>query len=436
MRIVGVTTFEKYYLNMKRILILAVIAAMTFSSCASKSSGVQPLPESIEDNLNRTGVNTNPYEYFHILETPIPSGYRPFYISHYGRHGSRSNWEGSTYGSILDKFTKAHEAGVLTEEGEKAFETTKAVVALHNHMNGRLTPRGAREHRAIAHRMFQKYRSVFLRDAKKVRAVSSVVPRCLVSMAAFTGELLSMDNALDIAWDTGEAFMKYCSSDDPDDLKADAYKVIHEYAAKRQIDSVYFGERIFNDMDSARGVVGSIADAAEEALEIAVICGSFDLDEHLFQDFNIEDLKHYCSLVSLNLFLRQCNSAQFGDRRMAVPEVENLVDDIIAKADEAIAGGPVNVDLRFGHDYQLLAICSRIGIKGIGERLTAEEAYNDWPGWFYSPFAGNLQMVFLKNKADNVLVKFFINEREATLLGLEGGPYYNWEDVKNAWKAI
>ena len=188
-------------------------------------------------------------------------------------------------------------------------------------------------------------------------------------------------------------------------------------------------------MDSARGVVGSIATAEEEALEIAVICGSFDLDEHLFQDFNIEDLKHYCSLVSLNLFLRQCNSAEFGDRRMAVPEVENLVDDIIAKADDNIAGGNVNVDLRFGHDYQLLAICSRLGIKGIAERLTADEAYN-WPGWLYSPFAGNLQIVFYENKDGNILVKFFINEREATLLGLEDGPYYKWEDVKNVWKAI
>jgi hypothetical protein len=422
---------------MKRILILSVIAAMTFSACATKTSSTpQPLPDSIEDNFDRTGVNTNPYEYFHVLETPIPAGYRPFYISHYGRHGSRSNWEGRTYGRILDKYTKAHDAGILTEEGEKAYETTKAVIELHNHMNGRLTPRGAREHRAIAQRMYLKYRSVFRREGEKVRAVSSVVPRCLISMAAFTGELLALDNSLDISWDTGEEFMKYCSSGDPDDLKKEAYAVIGEYAKKRQIDSVWFGTHIFQDMDQARGVVGSIADAAEETLEIAVICGSFDLDTHLFQDFNPEDLNHYCKLISLNLFLRQCNSAEFGDRRMAVPEVENLVDDIIAKADEAIAGGDVNVDLRFGHDYQLLAICSRIGIKGIGERLTAEEAYNNWPGWLYSPFAGNLQMVFLKNKAGNVLVKFFINEREATLLSLEGGPYYNWEDVKTAWKAI
>ena len=85
------------------------------------------------------------------------------------------------------------------------------------------------------------------------------------------------------------------------------------------------------------------------------------------------------------------------------------------------------------HDYQLLAFCSKIGVKGIGERLTKEEAV-EWPGWLYSPFAGNFQMVFYKNKAGNVLVKCFINERETTLLGLPDGPYYQWEDVKKAFR--
>ena len=39
-------------------------------------------------------------------------------------------------------------------------------------------------------------------------------------------------------------------------------------------------------------------------------------------------------------------------------------------------------------------------------------------------------MVFFKNAKNDVLVKFYLNEREARLIGLEGGPYYRWEDVK------
>ena len=58
----------------------------------------------------------------------------------------------------------------------------------------------------------------------------------------------------------------------------------------------------------------------------------------------------------------------------------------------------------------------------------------DWPGYLYSPFAGNLQMVFYRNRKGEVLVKFFINERETSLITLPGGPYYKWEDVKEAFK--
>ena len=417
---------------MKRILVLSVIAAMTFSACASKtSSSFQPLPDGIEDNLHRTGINTCPYEYFHTPETQAPAGYRPFYISHYGRHGSRSNWESPSYGKVLNSFEKAHEAGILTEEGEKAYETVKTVISLHNHMDGRLTPLGAKEHRQIADRMYNKYNSVFS-GAKKVRAVSSVVPRCIVSMAAFTGELLSHNSNLDISWDTGEEYMNYLSSEDTREKRHEAREIINEYRNAHVRDTMFFASHIFTDIDKAHEVVGSIDKMTRRAMEIAIICGSFELDDSLLRCIAPEDLEYSSKIYSLDLYLRQCNSVEFGDSRMAVPEMKAFMDDFISKADEAIAGGPTVADLRFGHDYHLLAIAALIGVKGIAERLTAEEAM-DWPGWLYTPFAGNLQAVFYRNKAGNILVKFFINEREATLLNMEGGPYYDWQALKEAW---
>ena len=415
---------------MKKLLLLLALA-LPLAACGPRENTV-PLPEGIEDNLYRMGVNTNPYEYFPQAETPVPAGYKPFYISHYGRHGSRSDWGGTLYEDVLAAYTKAREAGVLTEEGEKAFGMIQEINRLHNDMNGRLTPRGAREHRAIAQRMYKKYRKVF--RGGKVRAVSSTVPRCIVSMAAFTGELLSLDPKLDIGWDTGERFMEYCSSVDPKDVTREAYELIIAHADSEALDSVYFASLVFTDMDAARAAIGqSMKDVMEGTGAFAAISGAFDQDETLLRLFSLKDLEHYARNVSLNLYLRQCNSLEFGDRRMAVPEVGNFVEDVVAKADEAIAGGPVAVDLRFGHDYQLLAVCSRLGVKGIAERLSKDEAVN-WPGWLYSPFAGNLQMIFYRNASDDVLVKFYINERETGLTVMDGGPYYPWEAVKQAWK--
>ena len=416
---------------MKRLLTIAIAVLCTVCAWAQEAKNPE-LEALLRENILRTGVNTNPYEYLPTAETPVPKGFKPFYISHYGRHGSRSDWEGDIYAQALDMYSRAHEAGLLTEEGEYAYATIAEVIRLHNHMDGRLTPRGAREHRQIAGRMYKKYHKIF-RDGRQVRAVSSTVPRCLVSMAAFTGELLSLDKKMNIGWDTGDAFMKYCSSNDPKDVYNEAYEIILKHADEHPADTAQFLRRIFKDPAQCRAQIGSPVDMLDGTFAVAAICGSFDLGDRMLRIFTEDDRYWYAQNISLNLYLRQCNSLLFGDRRMAVPESDNFVNDVVKRADEAIAKGDIAADLRFGHDYQLLAVCSRIGIKGIAERMTVEECLN-WPAYLYTPFAANLQMIFYKNKKDEVLVKFYINERETSLTTLPGGPYYKWEDVKEAFK--
>ena len=419
---------------MKRTALTAVLLLCACLSASAQDAKNPQLEAYLEENIFRTGVNTNPYEFLPQAETPVPRGYKPFYISHYGRHGARSDWEGEIYAATVEMYNKAHDAGLLTEEGERARKEISEIVALHNHMDGRLTPRGAREHRSIAKRMFNKYKKVFKGKGKTVRAVSSTSPRCLVSMAAFTSELLSLNPRINMGWDTGEEFMKYCSSVDPDDVRDEAYKLILAHAAEHPADTAQFLSRIFRDPSQCRAQVGAPAEMLDGTFAVAAIAGSFDYSDFLLRLFTPDDRYWYAQNISMNLFLRQCNSKEFGARRMAMPESEALARDIVEKADEAIGKGGISADLRFGHDYQLLAACSWMGVKGIAERLDATQCL-DWPGYLYSPFAGNLQIVFYRNRQKDVLVKFFINERETSLITLPGGPYYKWEDVKESFNA-
>ena len=48
------------------------------------------------------------------------------------------------------------------------------------------------------------------------------------------------------------------------------------------------------------------------------------------------------------------------------------------------------------------------------------------------PMAANLQMVFYRDKAGDVLVKVLYNEREMRINGLSPvqWPYYRWWDLK------
>lgn len=387
------------------------------------------LPKTIDENLYRFGVNTNPYEYFDINETPVPDGYTPFYISAYLRHGSRGN-VGTNYAPVIEAFSNAHNVGVLNTEGERAFEQIKAIFALDNGTDGNLTARGAREHKQIANRMFSKYRNLFLSGTSRIRAVSSTSPRCQESMNAFIDELNLLNSQLYVDSYTGNQYMAYMSSAAPAEVKAVASEKYKEYLSLHDPDTTYFASHVFSDMDAGRDAIGgSIEKVMSGVMSFAAISGAYDLDKTLINLFQIEDLRHYSRALSQYIYICQCNSIEYGNLSMAVRGVGALIEDFVDKTDSVILEGEYVADLRFGHDSQLMSFCAKIGLKGIGERLSIEEGSN-WLGWLYTPFAANFYMVFYKNESGNVLVKCFINEHESTLLGLSGGPYYTWDNLK------
>ena len=114
-----------------------------------------------------------------------PAGYKPFYISHYGRHGSRYAWNRKTYTLVHDVFAKAKEQNVLTPYG-KAFAEKYEAFYMNPYINtGDLVPLGFDQHQAIGTFVYEHFPKVF-KGRKKVDAISSTSQRCIVSMGAFT----------------------------------------------------------------------------------------------------------------------------------------------------------------------------------------------------------------------------------------------------------
>ena len=410
---------------MKRLLI-SILLVFSLALGAQEKDPV--LYAEYQENLFRTATNMDPYEYIPGPQTAAPKGYKPFYISHYGRHGSRSNWEGEMYADILEKYNRAHEAGILTAQGEAAREQIAEAVRLHDHMDGRLTPLGQQEHRQIAARMYNNYKQVFKKGSKKVSAISSTVPRCIVSMSAATGQLLSLQKDLDIRFDAGETFQKYISSDHTREARAGIHGILADYWKQHKPDPTAFFAKVFTDPAKAREIVGSRTEFMQNTFNMATTCPAFELDDRLFRLFSADELYWYAQAIAMNFYLGQCNSVEFGDSRME--RARPGLDDIVTKADAAIATGEYCADLRYGHDYQVLALASLLGFEGVAERLDGKTCVN-WPGWRYTPFAANIQLIFYRNKEGNVLVKPLMNEREIRVIGLEGGPYYDWDDYKS-----
>ncbi|MBR6865186.1 MAG: hypothetical protein IKM75_10035, partial [Bacteroidales bacterium] len=121
-----------------------------------------------------------------------------------------------------------------------------------------------------------------------------------------------------------------------------------------------------------------------------------------------------------------------------IPRSQELVDTLISQADAVISGKVKKAaDLCFGHDWPYLGLVCYLGLEGVSERYTVEEAAAKWLPSYFCPFAANLQMIFYRSeKSKDILVKFLMNERETRLPALKAvdGIFYRWDDVK-AWCA-
>ena len=129
---------------MKKLLITSFIflfASLTFAQ----------LPrQEIKENIFRSGSNY--YAYPGPLQeslTPAPQNYTPYYISHYGRHGSRYLINDSDYDKAFKALGRADSLGKLTSYGK---DVLRRVALLRDEAylrHGELTLRGAEQHQAI-----------------------------------------------------------------------------------------------------------------------------------------------------------------------------------------------------------------------------------------------------------------------------------------------
>ena len=98
---------------MKRLTIMTMVAAWAMTMTA------QTAREEIEANKYVAASNYLDYDRLFTPQalTPAPKGYVPFYMSHYGRHGSRWLISKDSYSSVVEPMQKARQYGKLTTNG-------------------------------------------------------------------------------------------------------------------------------------------------------------------------------------------------------------------------------------------------------------------------------------------------------------------------------
>ena len=169
---------------------------LTFFAIMTWAQGNAVLDQLQADPKKAYG-NDYPYSMKTSQLTKAPKGYKPFYISHYARHGSRYYWSDQLYNDLDTLLTAAHNNHQLTTEGETFY--SKFMAAKQELKTGvsELTQLGWEQHQFIARNMYNSFPEVFKKGGN-VLAISSLSGRCVISMAAFCQELVQCNPDIEI----------------------------------------------------------------------------------------------------------------------------------------------------------------------------------------------------------------------------------------------
>ena len=207
--------------RLRRCLYFVVMNLKTIFACAAVAfvcANAQVTEQELLANpaLTASGYSVYPEPDKSVKLTKAPAGYKPFYISHYGRHGSRYHYTGDDYRYLYETLLKADSANALTQVGKKALVSLGVLNDNASPRIGDLTQVGVRQHQGIARRMYKNFPEVFgsktvkgKKVAPSVDTYASTSGRCLVSMAAFTGEMRTMNPDVNFRYESGKSLMKF-----------------------------------------------------------------------------------------------------------------------------------------------------------------------------------------------------------------------------------
>ena len=364
-----------------------------------------------------------------VALTPAPKGYKPFYISHYGRHGARYAWQGDLYSWLNSTFSEAAAGDNLTAFGADFKARYDRLYPEVRYRTGDLSRKGWDQQMALAERMFKNFPKVFP-DGAEVRAWTSTSTRCIMTMSAFCTGLKGSNPKLDLYENFGKVFLPAIlplDSGNPfkkDDFERTPVKFSETWAEyiERTVDYKAILGRLFKDVDKAL--------PKEKQWTFTSYLWFFAMGMNsLYTDLDFTDLFTKDELVKLwKIDAFQFYAEIWPTHKGYLP----AVDDIIAKADERIAEGRVGADLRFGHDYTFLPLLMNLDVNGFGHDVVNPDDIPVWCQTYRVPMGANLQLVFYRSKkSPKVLFKVLLNGEEARLpLETDQWPYYDWEAFK------
>lgn len=422
-------------MNRAYTLVIGLFAGILFSYGQTSKQEVFDTPE-------KSGGVYYAYPSAHVgKQTPAPNGYEPFYISHLGRHGSRYLISDNDYKWVIDLFDDAKKHNALSPLGEDVLKRMQKVWEEAEYHGGDLSPLGVREQKGIAERTFHNFPQVFTNNAE-INACATTIVRCALSMDAFSERLKELNPNLQITRESSMKYQRYLNHHTKEAIDfrsaADTWKEEHRKFEEQHVRPDRLVQSLFSDsvyilkkVNPAKVMWGLFA--------IANNMQNIETDLSFYDIFDKQELFDLWQTKSYKLYVNDANSALNGG--IMFENCKPLLTHIISDAEEIIKSNKNGADFRFAHDGNIIPLAMLLHIEDCYNSVAEPaEFYKAWSDFKVAPMAGNVQIVFFRNKkkANDILVKFLLHEKEVAIppVKTDIAPYYHWDDVKNYYNTL
>lgn len=438
---------------MKKSIILSLALLLPLALCAE----ITKKEDINKDNLYKFRGSMTQYEDPGVTYSKAPKGFKPFYMSHYGRHGSRYLLNTPQYNDPYSILMAADDKGVLTDFGKDVLRRLEIMAKDADGHLGDLTIVGQQQHRGIARRMVRNYPEIFNKKTTIV-ARSTTSHRVMASMTAAMMEFSSILPQMKIDYNCSDYDRGYMNSEDRAINSAknsrERNAAVNAFNAKHnnpeRLMCALFTDTTFITRYERTSSSGSVSvsdrsnDLYTKIYDIAANMGS-----HSYLGFDLDDVftfdEWYDCWLQNNLYWYSVSGYNDLTNNIVPYGHATLLQDFLDKADEALANGTPAANLRYGHDTALYPLLCLMEVNDCAYApKDIEDLANKWVNYDIVHMGSNLQLIFFKDKKGTILVRALVDEKEAKLpvecykdaKGVEYPYFYEWNKLEKYYRDI
>ncbi len=359
----------------------------------------------------------------------FPDSLTPVMINHVSRHGARFPSSSKACDLLLGALKQAEEAHTITTRGKEMKRIVEHIIDLSSGRWGILDSLGIAEQQGIAARMYATYPALF--KSTQVNAISSYVPRCVLSMYEFTHQLARLHPDIEITTSSGSInspLLRFFDLNQNYTSLVGSKKINAPYHAYRDTMITYAPLRRILGRSFPLSKIDSTAVAQAEYSVVASMA-AMEMPCDVKRFFEPEEFNAMWAINNLRQYLTHSAS---GISTLPADIAAPLLQNIIETTDAFLQGdGVAPIQLRFGHAETLMPLLALMRLDGC--RYITDDPGSvaaNWHNFHVVPMASNLQLVIFRSKTGRHYVRAELNEQPIPIIPGSDDLFIPWNKAK------